>query len=251
MVGPLNSWRARHGLPLDLALESLYRHLLLVGFPPGLQDPFTPAPATARRLQPLLFDASGDERLPERVASLPRPLVHATLGTLLDRADVLGAIVEGVRAAGASLVLTCGWGPASARLAGPFGSALGERVVVEPYIPHSKLLPYCDAVIAHGGAGTLAAALAHGLPLLLIPFFGDQPDNARRCAELGVARVIRPAQVTPEGIGAAVSDILTDPSYRRWAGTLQAEMAALPPVEVGLGWLEALGDGEAAYSTGR
>ena len=40
--------------------------------------------------------------------------------------------------------------------------------------PHDWLLPQCSAVIHHGGAGTTAAGLKHGLPTLVCPFFADQ-----------------------------------------------------------------------------
>ena len=40
--------------------------------------------------------------------------------------------------------------------------------------PHDWLLPQTTAVIHHGGAGTTAAGLRHGLPTLVCPFFGDQ-----------------------------------------------------------------------------
>ncbi len=40
--------------------------------------------------------------------------------------------------------------------------------------PHDWLLPLCCAVVHHGGAGTTAAGLKHGLPTLVCPFFADQ-----------------------------------------------------------------------------
>ena len=47
------------------------------------------------------------------------------------------------------------------------------------------------SVIVHqGGVGTTGQALRAGRPMLIVPFGQDQPDNARRCVRLGVARTI-------------------------------------------------------------
>jgi UDP:flavonoid glycosyltransferase YjiC (YdhE family) len=72
-----------------------------------------------------------------------------------------------------------------------------EHVRIERYVPQSLLFPRCDAVVAHGGTGTVLAALAHGLLLVLAPVAADQPDNARRCEHLGVARMVPPDGRTP------------------------------------------------------
>ena len=52
--------------------------------------------------------------------------------------------------------------------------------------PHDWLLPYCCAVIHHGGAGTTAAGLQHGLPTFVCPFFADQYLWADKVFEAGV-----------------------------------------------------------------
>src|SRR5262249_43209266 len=59
------------------------------------------------------------------------------------------------------------------------------------YAPLGKLLPGAAALVHHGGIGTSAAALAAGVPQLLIPFAHDQPDNAARLCRLGVAETLR------------------------------------------------------------
>jgi sterol 3beta-glucosyltransferase len=52
--------------------------------------------------------------------------------------------------------------------------------------PHDALFPLMDAVIHHGGAGTTAAAIHAGKPMVVCPFFGDQPFWGRRAAQLGL-----------------------------------------------------------------
>ena len=54
------------------------------------------------------------------------------------------------------------------------------------------LLGRCDAVVTHAGFGTMAAALAHGVPLVMLPISADQPMNASRAAEPGSGSRSRP-----------------------------------------------------------
>ena len=65
----------------------------------------------------------------------------------------------------------------------------------EGYAPLSRLLPRCAALVHHGGIGTLAQALAAGVPQLTMPMGFDQPDNTTRLLRLGVARWVAPSQV--------------------------------------------------------
>ena len=53
-------------------------------------------------------------------------------------------------------------------------------------------------MISHGGAGTMLAALAHGLPLLTVPQGADQYLNADRCARRRVGRTLLTGHLTPE-----------------------------------------------------
>ena len=54
------------------------------------------------------------------------------------------------------------------------------NVHIARWIPQDEVLPHCDAVITHGGYGTVSAALRNGLPLVVVPISADQPLNARR-----------------------------------------------------------------------
>ena len=114
------------------------------------------------------------------------------------------------------------------------------QVRIERYLPHAHLLPRCDVVITHGGFGTIMGSLAAGVPLVVIPVQGDQPRNARRCADLGVGRVVAPTERTPETIRAAVRTVLTDPSYRMHAQRMRDELTALPGPEHAVALLERL-----------
>jgi MGT family glycosyltransferase len=113
-------------------------------------------------------------------------------------------------------------------------------VHVERYDPQSLLLPHCDLVVTHGGHNTALAALSHGLPLVVIPIAADQPENAKRIAELGVGRVVEPDARTPDAIRQAARTVLRERRYQQHANQLRHEMEGLPGPERGVDLLERL-----------
>jgi MGT family glycosyltransferase len=115
------------------------------------------------------------------------------------------------------------------------------NVHIERYIPHALPLPFCDAIISHGGFSSIMACLNEGLPMVLIPLAGgDQEGNAQRCAELGVGRVIATRERTAKVIRDAVREVLGDPRYRQRVKRLRDEMRALPGPEHAVSFLETL-----------
>jgi UDP:flavonoid glycosyltransferase YjiC (YdhE family) len=80
-------------------------------------------------------------------------------------------------------VLATGWGGIGEAIC---DRDLPENIFVLDYVPHDWLFPQLSAVVHHGGAGTMAAAVRAGVPAVIIPFFGDQPFWGRRYYELGV-----------------------------------------------------------------
>ena len=68
------------------------------------------------------------------------------------------------------------------------------NVDVRRWVRHADVLPYCSAVLTHGGHGTVIKALAAGVPLVVAPLGRDQPDNAARVVRAGAGlRVSRKA----------------------------------------------------------
>jgi len=62
----------------------------------------------------------------------------------------------------------------------------------------------------------------------VMPMGADQPLNAARCQEIGVARVLDAAKATPETVRDAVSAVLSEPTYRATAERIRDEITALP-----------------------
>merc|ERR1712032_1205711 len=45
-------------------------------------------------------------------------------------------------------------------------------------VPQLEMLPLCSAFITHGGMGSVMESIVHRVPMIVVPGFGDQPDNA-------------------------------------------------------------------------
>jgi UDP:flavonoid glycosyltransferase YjiC (YdhE family) len=176
-------------------------------------------------LRPVPFDAVAGEGLPPWVEELPdRPTVYVTLGTLHnDAAGVLEAAVAGLRDEPLNVVVTVGPDRDPAEL-GPQPA----NVHVERYVPQSLLLARCHAVVAHGGSGTTLAALAYGLPLLLLPQGANHFDTAERCVAAGVGIQLLPEEVDAGSVRHAVRALLEGPRYRERAAGVAAEIAGMP-----------------------
>ena len=221
VAGPFAELRAEHGLPPEPGPDRLRGALVLSPFPPSLADPRLPARAF-RVLSP-----REREREPATVL--------VTLGTIfvLESGDLLERVLAGMSALPVQVVATVG------RQLDPDDLApQPPNVRVERWIPQAELLPRCSLVVSHGGSGSVVGALAHGLPLVLLPLGADQPFNARRCAALGVARVLDAERATPDDVRAAAADVLADDAYRERAERIRDEIAALPDADEAVRLLE-------------
>jgi rhamnosyltransferase subunit B len=99
---------------------------------------------------------------------------------------------------------------------------LPATVQHEGYAPLSRLLPRCALLVHHGGIGTLAQALAAGVPQLTMPMGFDQPDNTARLLRLGVAKWVSPSQFTGDRVAPLLDALLTDPAVASACATYAA-----------------------------
>jgi UDP:flavonoid glycosyltransferase YjiC (YdhE family) len=115
----------------------------------------------------------------------PPPLVF-TLGSsaVWTAGDFFEESVNAAQELGHRAVLLCG---SDAQV---LAAKLPEGMMAADYAPYSEILPRARAVIHQGGIGTTAQVLRAGVPMLVVPFSHDQPDNAARVQRLGVARTL-------------------------------------------------------------
>jgi UDP:flavonoid glycosyltransferase YjiC (YdhE family) len=116
-----------------------------------------------------------------------------------------------------------------------------DNVHLKHYIPLSVVLPHCHLVVTNGGSGTLTAAVAHGLPVVVVPVGADQPANAARRVALGLGTVIAASELTPVLACHAGRPVYSDLAYRGAAKAMREEIDALPGLEHSVALLERLG----------
>lgn len=238
VAGPLDEVRAEHSLPPDPGLSMPQRYLVLSPFPASYRDPDAVLPDTAHAFRANGPDVGSDEAFPPlaELAQAAR-IVYFTLGTVfpVESGDLFSRVLAGLRELEVHVVVTLGPALDPAEL-GP----LPAHVHVRRYVPQARLLPHCDLVVSHGGSGSVLGALAHGLPMLLLPMGADQPLNAARCEALGVAQVLDAREATPHAVREAVEHVRANPAYRRAAERLKQEIAGLPDPAHAVSLLERL-----------
>ena len=87
---------------------------------------------------------------------------------------------------------------------------LGPNMWGQRFVPQTALLPQVDAVISHGGNNTVTEAFYFGKPLLVMPLFGDQYDNAQRLVDTGLGLRLNPFHCTEEELLNAADKLVSD-----------------------------------------
>ncbi|MGW3436032.1 activator-dependent family glycosyltransferase [Streptomyces bacillaris] len=172
---------------------------------------------------------NGQSPFPEWLREPPaRPRVCLTLGRSFreivggDPASVQ-ALLEAVAALDIEVIATLDTGQLGSLLRVP------DNVRVVDFVPLDLLLPTCAAIVHHGGAGTVATALAHGVPQIMVPtrMWCNLP-KARRVEELGAGLHRQAGKFTADELRAMVVRVLDDPSFDQNATRLREESLAAP-----------------------
>ncbi|WP_433511476.1 glycosyltransferase [Nonomuraea sp. CA-143628] len=91
---------------------------------------------------------------------------------------------------------------------------LADNMWGAEFLPQTKIIPLCDLVITHGGNNTTTEALHFGKPMILLPLFWDQYDNAQRVDELGYGVRLSTYAFTDEELTGALDRLLGDEQLR-------------------------------------
>jgi UDP:flavonoid glycosyltransferase YjiC (YdhE family) len=209
----LNGARARVGLPpLRHVHGGISRRLALVATFPQLEYPRRWSPSL-RVSGPLLWEQPfGDVELPPGDA----PLVLVAPSTSQDPEHrLVRAVLEGLAGEPVRVLASTNRRPPPAPLPAPPNA----RVV--DWVSYARTMPHCAAVVSHAGHGTLARALACGVPVLACPEAGDMAENAARVRWAGVGVSLPRRFHTPRGVRLAVRRLLGHPRYTEAAGRLR------------------------------
>ena len=115
-------------------------------------------------------------------------------------------------------------------LVGDLKLEMPHNAIAVDYAPYSELFPRAKAVVHQGGVGTTAQTLRAGLPMLVVPFSYDQPDNAARVVRLGVGRTIAKEKYRRDIAVKELQLLLNDPQYK----TKAIEIAQIIQAENGV-----------------
>ena len=170
-------------------------------------------------------------RLPTSWGDPDLPLVYVSFGSVAAGLRHLGPVFRATLDAVADLpvrvLLTTGTGADPAGL-GP----IPDNVQVEAWWPQAEAMSFCSLVVGHGGFGTTMAALAYGVPQIVVPLFAsDQYVHAERVEAVGAGlRLVGGVGALPQ-LADLVPRMLADPAYEAGARVVADEMASLPELE--------------------
>lgn len=215
----------------------LYDHLYLDLYPPSLQPTIGHHVRRRQRIRPVPTPAEGGApwRWPGSAGS-DDPLVYVTFGTEVLDDRPLRLVLEALAEHPLRLVVTVG----SHRDPEVFGRQ-PANVVIERFVPHMAILPQAAAVVSHGGSGTVLAALSLGLPQLCLPYFADQPLNARALADAGAGLALDLESLNSSMLAAALWRLLTERSFKENACRIAGEISAMPDPDEVAGCMVELG----------
>jgi len=122
-----------------------------------------------------------------------------------------------------------------------------SNVHYAPYAPYNWLLPRCAAVVHHAGIGTVAQALAAGIPQLCVPgLVFDTFDSADRLRNLGVSASVLFKNYDPLTANVALGDLLSKPGLQDRCREVAKRIAGSNAIADAASAIEALGSGNGA-----
>jgi len=161
-----------------------------------------------------------ETEVPELPASFTdgsRPLVYFSLGSLGSAdVDLMRRVIDALADQPVNVIVS----------KGPLHDEfeLADNMWGAEFLPQTKLLPLADLVITHGGNNTTTEALHFGKPMIVLPLFWDQYDNAQRVHERGFGLRIDPYRFTPEELATAVQTLLGDAELRERTAAVGADI---------------------------
>jgi UDP:flavonoid glycosyltransferase YjiC (YdhE family) len=226
-LGRVNEVRADAGLrPVDTLWDTWRPFPALCTSAPDLDPASDPAvPAAFEYVGPVFEPRRGAAWTLPWPADDPRPLVLVSFSTgpAWDQTSRIGRTLAALPGDRYRVLVTTG--------VTDVGRLLPDRgdAVLVPFVPHADVLPHTSVTVTHAGHGTVAASLAHGVPIVALPnLAADQPALAGQVEHLGAGIALDGDGATPDDIAAAVRTVLDDPSYADHALGLARAIEALP-----------------------
>ena len=186
----------------DFMVESPF--LNLYSYPAEVDYPRErPLGPTWHRLDSTVREADTTWELPEHLRERDGALIYLSLGSL-GSADVglMQRLVDLLATTEHRVIVSKG--PLAEQI------TLHDNQTGEGFLPQPAILPQVDLVITHGGNNTVTEAFHHGKPMIVLPLFWDQVDNAQRVDETGFGRRLSTYGFRDEELTDAIDELLDD-----------------------------------------
>jgi UDP:flavonoid glycosyltransferase YjiC (YdhE family) len=126
---------------------------------------------------------------------------------------------------------------------------LADNMWGAEFLPQTSIMPLVDLVITHGGNNTTTEAFHFGKPMVVLPLFWDQYDNAQRVDELGFGKRLSTYTFDDQELVRAVDGLLSDRRLRDRMTHIGAGIRERRGKQRAADVIESIGDRHAARST--
>jgi MGT family glycosyltransferase len=159
--------------------------------------------------------------LPPSLANQPGRLIYLSLGSL-GSADVglMQRLVDGLGRTEHRVIVSKG--PLADQV------RLHDNMTGDAFLPQPAILPLVDLVITHGGNNTVTEAFHHGKPMIVLPLFWDQVDNAQRVVEAGFGARLPAYEASDAELAGAIDRLLADRALEARLNAISARLRANP-----------------------
>ncbi|XP_063286093.1 UDP-glucuronosyltransferase 1A1-like isoform X1 [Pelobates fuscus] len=128
------------------------------------------------------------------------------------------------------------------RYTGKVPPNLAENTHLVKWLPQNDLLahPKARAFITHAGSHGIYEAICNAVPVVMLPLFGDQMDNAVRIEARGAGVTLNVLDMTSEDLSNALKNVIENPSYKKNIERLSALHLDRPihPLDLAVYWVE-------------
>jgi MGT family glycosyltransferase len=159
--------------------------------------------------------------LPPVLAEGNAPIVYLSLGSLgSGDVELMRKLIAELAEAPYRVIVSMG--PQHAEL------ELAPNMAGAEFLPQTSILPLVDVVITHGGNNTVTECFHFGRPMVVLPLFWDQYDNAQRVHETGFGVRLDTYRHEPEQLTGAVDSLLAGAPVRERLAAMSRRLQAAP-----------------------
>ncbi len=223
MWASFDDWVQEQGAPPLADLEFIHAADLNMYLYPQEADYRRSRPPAGdwHRLDSCVRSGDGDFEIPESLRDGPGGLIYLSLGSLAS-ADValMERLVEVLGRTSHRFIVS----------KGPQADLyeLADNMWGEEFLPQPAVLPQVDLVITHGGNNTTTECFHHGKPMIAMPVFWDQYDNAQRVDEAGFGVRLDTYGFTDGEMTAALDRLLADTALHERMADISRRLQADP-----------------------